>query len=277
MTAKMAEPAAERTPGGVLRARTSSARPGPLSAILTFAWRAVRKIRHDPEPVIEAVGVPIMFTLVFGFLLGGALAGSTGEYMQSYVPGIIVFTGLMISMRISATVNADNATEVTDRVRSLSIWRPAPLVGTLLGNNLLYLIGFVVATLVGLLVGFSPQGGLVGVVLTILLALVFTFSFSWVYIVLGLAMKSPASALSTCQLVVFPVLFVSNIFVDQDTLPGWLRAIVDINPFTLAVTAARGLSQGTATAGQVGWALVGCGVLIAVFGPLAAYLYRTKR
>lgn len=273
----MAEPATDRTLDTVLKPRTKPARPGPLSAIITFTWRAVRKIRHDPEPLIEALGVPIMFTLVFGYLLGGALAGSPGEYMQSYVPGIVVFTGIMISMRVSATVNADNAKAVSDRFRSLSIWRPVPLVGTLLGNNVLYLVGCVAAVLVGLLVGFSPEGGLVGVVLAILLALVFTFSFSWVYVVLGLAMKSPASALSTCQIIVFPVLFVSNFFVGQETLPGWLRAIVDVNPFALTVTAARGLAHGTVTASQLGWALVGCAALVAVFGPLSGYLYRTKR
>ncbi len=252
------------------------ARPGALSSTLTFAWRAVQKVRRDPTQILEALGVPVMFTLVFGFLFGGALAGSTSSYMQFYIPGIVVFTGIMISMRIGAVVNLDNSREVTDRFRALAIWRPAAIVGTLLGNNVLYVVGCAVAVAVGLAVGFRPDGGVLGVLATILITLVFVFSFSWVYVVFGLALKSPTAALSACQAIVFPVSFVSNFFVPQETLPGWLQAVVGLNPFALTVTAARGLAHGTATAGEVGAALAGCAALVAVFAPLSMFLYRRR-
>lgn len=129
----------------------------------------------------------------------------------------------------------------------------------------------------GLVLGFRPEGGVTGVLLSVALLLVFAFSLSWVWTTLGLVLRTPASVLAVSAVVLFPLAFASNIFVDPQTMPGWLQTVVGLNPITHLVTAVRGLMAGTVAAGQIGGSLVACGALIAVFAPLTMYLYRNKR
>ena len=119
-----------------------------LSASLTFGWRALLKIKHVPEQLFDAVFNPIIFTLLFTYLLGGAIAGSTGAYLQYLIPGILVQTVLLITAYTAVNLNTDISKGVADRFRSLPIWRPAVIVGALLGDAVRY---------VG--VGDSPRAG----------------------------------------------------------------------------------------------------------------------
>jgi ABC-2 type transport system permease protein len=258
-------------------ARTRPSRPSALSASLTFGWRALLKIKHVPEQLFDVTAFPIMFTLIFTYLFGGALAGSTNKYLHYLLPGILVQTVVFITIYTGLGLNTDITKGVFDRFRSLPIWRPAALVGALLGDAARYAMASTMVIVLGLVLGFRPDGGVLGVLLSVALLLVFSFGLSWIWTALGLVLRTPNSVMGVSMMVLFPLTFASNIFVDPRTMPSWLEAIVGANPITHLATAVRGLMHGTATAGQIGWVLLTSGVLVAVFAPLTMYLYSNKK
>jgi ABC-2 type transport system permease protein len=148
-------------------------------------------------------------------------------------------------------------------------------VGALLGDVARYALASAIVLALGLLLGFRPEGE-VGVLLSVALLVVFAFSVSWIWTALGLVLRTPNSVLWVSTLVMFPLTFASNIFVDPKTMPGWLETAVGYNPITHLVSAVRGLMSGTLPAGHIAWLLVGCAVLVAVFAPITMRLYRNK-
>lgn len=261
----------------VLLAGERPSRPGPVLTSLTFGWRALLKIKHVPEQLVDVTMFPIMFTLMFTYLFGGALAGSTQEYLQFLLPGILVQANVMITMNTGITLNTDIQKGVFDRFRSLPVWRPSPLVGALLGDVMRYSIGSAIVITLGLVLGFRPEGGAVGVVLSVALLLVFSFCLSWLWTMLSLILRTPNSVAGVSMMVMFPLTFVSNIFVDPKTMPGWMQAVVEVNPISHLATVVRGLMDGSVPAGEIGWVLVSSVLLVAVFGPITMVLYRNKK
>lgn len=251
-------------------------RPNGLATSFTMGWRALLKIKHAPEQMADAILIPVLFTVLFTYLFGGALSGSTGEYLQFLLPGTLVMTVLLITVYAGLALNTDLTKGTLDRFRSLPIWQPSVIVGGLIGDAGRYLIASSLVIGLGLVMGFRPDGGVTGVLLAVALIFVFAFALSWVWTTLGLVLRSPQSVAMLSFLVQFPLTFASNVFVDPDTMPGWLRGFVEINPVSHLVTAERGLMAGTATVGEVGWVLLASGVIVAVFGPLTMHLYRSK-
>ena len=270
-------PVTEDALRSVLLAGERPSRPGPVLTSLTFGWRALLKIKHVPEQLVDVTMFPIMFTLMFTYLFGGALAGSTQEYLQFLLPGILVQANVMITMNTGITLNTDIQKGVFDRFRSLPVWRPSPLVGALLGDVMRYSIGSAIVITLGLVLGFRPEGGAVGVVLSVALLLVFSFCLSWLWTMLSLILRTPNSVAGVSMMVMFPLTFVSNIFVDPKTMPGWMQAVVEVNPISHLATVVRGLMDGSVPAGEIGWVLVSSVLLVAVFGPITMVLYRNKK
>jgi ABC-2 type transport system permease protein len=270
-------PVTEDALRSVLLAGERPSRPGPVLTSLTFGWRALLKIKHVPEQLVDVTLFPIMFTLMFTYLFGGALAGSTQEYLQFLLPGILVQANVMITMNTGITLNTDIQKGVFDRFRSLPVWRPSPLVGALLGDVMRYSIGSAIVITLGLVLGFRPEGGAVGVVLSVALLLVFSFCLSWLWTMLSLILRTPNSVAGVSMMVMFPLTFVSNIFVDPKTMPGWMQAVVEVNPISHLATVVRGLMDGSVPAGEIGWVLVSSVLLVAVFGPITMVLYRNKK
>ena len=250
-------------------------RPNALSASLTFGWRALLKIKHVPEQLFDAVFNPIIFTLTFTYLLGGAIAGSTGAYLQFLIPGILVQTVLLITSYTGVNLSTDIDKGVADRFRSLPIWRPSVIVGALLGDVARYALASAIVLGLGLVLGFRPDG-VAGVVLSVALLVVFAFSVSWIWTALGLVLRTPTSVQWVSVLILFVLTFTSNVFVDPNTMPGGLQTAVSYNPVTHLVSAIRDLMAGTVPTGHIAWLLVGCGALVAVFAPITMYLYRNK-
>ena len=249
---------------------------GPVTASLTFAWRSLLKLRRLPEELSDTIAIPIIFQLMFTYLFGGALAGSTGRYLQYLEPGTLVLGVVMITVYTGVTLNADMAGGAFDRYRSLPIWRPAPIVGGLIGDAGRYLLAAGLVIGLGLLMGFHPPAGAPGLLAAVGLLLVFAFGLGWGWTALGLVARSPRAIMGVGFTVLFPVTFASNIFVAPRTLPGWLHTFVDVNPVSHLVGAERGLIDGTATAGQVGWVLAASALMFAVFAPLTMLLYRRR-
>ncbi|ACZ22971.1 ABC-type polysaccharide/polyol phosphate export systems, permease component [Sanguibacter keddieii DSM 10542] len=251
-------------------------RPSPIENTLTFAWRALLKIKHVPEQLFDVTLTPIIFTLMFTYLFGGAIAGDTSTYLQFLLPGILVQTVLIITVYTGFTLNTDITKGVFDRFRSLPIWRPAPIVGALLGDTVRYTIASVITLGLGLILGYRPGGGVAGTLAAIALLLVFAFSLSWIFTIFGLLMRTPNAVMGVSMLILMPLTFASNIFVDPATMPSALRAFVDVNPVTHLVTAIRGLMGGGAAFSDVVWVLVASAALTLVFAPITMRLYRTK-
>lgn len=250
--------------------------PSALSASLTLGWRSVLKIRRIPEQLFDVTFQPVIFIVMFVYLFGGAVSGSTTQYLQFVLPGILVQTVVMASLYTGISLNTDIGKGIFDRFRSLPIWRPAALVGALLADSIRYVVAAAVCLGVGMAMGFRPDGSVLDVVAAVLLVLVFAFSLSWIFAFLGLVMRSAGAVQGVSMLAMFPLTFASNVFVDPSTMPGWLRAWVDVNPVSHLVTAVRGLMAGSPDAGDIGWSLIGCAALVAVFGPLTVRAYRRK-
>ncbi|MDH6517811.1 ABC-2 type transport system permease protein [Streptomyces sp. SAI-135] len=251
-------------------------RPSALSASLTFGWRAVLKIKHVPEQLFDVTAFPIMMVLMYTYLFGGALAGSPKEYIQFLLPGILVMSVVMITMYTGVSVNTDIEKGVFDRFRSLPIWRPSTMVGYLLGDALRYTIASVVMLTVGVILGYRPDGGVGGVVAGIALLVVFSFAFSWIWTMFGLLLRTEKSVMGVSMMVIFPLTFLSNVFVDPKTMPGWLQAFVNNSPITHLSSAVRGLMAGDWPTDEVAWSLGWAGLFVAVFGPVTMRLYNRK-
>lgn len=263
----------------VRRAISTQARPSRASALgsaLTFAWRGVLKVKHVPEQLTDATIMPIMFVLMFTYMFGGAIAGSTGRYRDYLVPGILVMALVFNTVYSGTALNVDLTKGVIDRFRSLPIPRSAPLIGSMLGDGIRYVIGGTVIILVGVLLGFRPAAGVPGVLAALALVVIFSFGLSWAMTALGLLLRSPNAVMSAGFTLLFPLTFLSNVFVDPDTLPGPLKAFVDVNPISTLATASRGLMEGTAKAADIAVVLAVTVALTAVFLPITTRLYHRR-
>jgi ABC-2 type transport system permease protein len=270
------QPATEVALRKALATGTRPSRAGVLSAVLAFGWRGMLKIKHVPEQLIDVTLTPVLFVLMFTYMFGGAIAGSTGEYLQFLLPGVLVMSVLFTTVYSGVALNTDVTKGVVDRFRSLPIWRPSPLIGAVLGDSVRYLFGATVIIVLGLVLGYRPEAGWVGVVAAAALVIVFSFGLSWVFTTIGLLMRAPNAVMNTGFMALFPLTFLSNVFVAPETLPSWLEAFVDVNPISHLVTATRAFMDGTVAGLELGVALGTAALLTAVFAPLTTYLYRRK-
>jgi ABC-2 type transport system permease protein len=274
-TGSPAAPTAEET--ALRKALASTPRPpraSALSAALTFGWRGMLKVKHVPEQLLDVTITPVMFVVMFTYLFGGAIAGSTGEYLQYILPGILVMSVLFTTVYSGVALNTDLTKGVVDRFRSLPIWRPAPLVGALLGDSVRYLIAGTVIVVLGVVLGYSPAGGVGGVVAALALVIVFAFGLSWVFTTLGLVLRSPNAVMNAGFMGIFPLTFLSNVFVEPKTLPAGLEAFVDVNPISILASASRGLMAGEPNGTDIAIVLATAAALTAVFAPLTTRMYR---
>ncbi|MGW7413722.1 ABC transporter permease [Streptomyces sp. NPDC054863] len=260
----------------LLVAKDRPPRPSALSASFTFGWRAMLKIKHVPEQLFDVTAFPIMMVLMYAYLFGGALAGSVSSYIQFLLPGVLVMSIVMITMYTGVAINTDISKGVFDRFRTLPMWRPAPMVGYLLGDVVRYLIASVVILAVGLIIGYRPQGGVLGVLAGVVLLMVFSFAFSWIWTMFGLMLRSEKSVMGVSMMVIFPLTFLSNVFVDPKTMPGWLQAFVNNSPVSHVATAVRELMAGNWPGADIAWSLGWAAVFLVVFGTATMRLYNRK-
>ena len=251
-------------------------RPSAASAAMTFGWRGMLKIKHVPEQLIDVTITPVLFTLLFTYMYGGAISGSTGEYLQFILPGTLVMSVLFTTVYSGVALNTDMTRGVVDRFRSLPIWPPAPLVGAVVGDSVRYVLAGTIVVIVGVILGYSPGGGVDGIFAAGAMVVLFAFGLAWVFTTLGLIMRSPNAVMNTGFMALFPLLFISNAFVPPETLPSAIEAFVDVNPFSHLVTAARGLMDGTSESGDIFLVLGEAAVITAIFAPLTVRLYRSR-
>ncbi|MBC6905313.1 ABC transporter permease [Saccharophagus sp. K07] len=262
---------------GILSQHTKPKPLNTFSAAMALGWRALLKIKHVPFQLFDVTVFPLMMTLMFTYLFGGALAGSPQEYIQYLLPGILVQTILFITVYTGVGLNTDISKGIYDRFRSMPIWPSAPVFGALLGDVLRYSIAAIMVLGLGFILGFRPQGGLLGVILAVVLVQIFASSLAWIWIIVGMLVKSPESVMTTSFLFLFPLTFASNVFVDPATMPGWLQAFVSVNPVTQLANASRGLMHGAPDISSIVWVLIATAIITAIFAPIALRMYHRER
>jgi ABC-2 type transport system permease protein len=248
-------------------------RAAALSAVLTFGWRGMLKVKHVPEQLVDVTITPVMFVLLFTYLFGGAIEGSTGAYRDFILPGVLVVGVVFTTVYSGIALNTDLTKGVVDRFRSLPIWPSAPLLGALLGDSVRYLVCATVIIVLGLILGYRPDGGVPGVLGAVALVVIFSFGLSWVFTTMGVLMRSPNAVMNAGFMSIFPLTFLSNVYVEPSTLPAGVEAFVNVNPISNLVSACRGLLAGDFPVDDIAITLAVAAGLTAVFLPLTTRLY----
>lgn len=270
-----------KQPGSSMDSLIEHAQPyqkaGLLNNKLMFGWRNLVKIKHIPEQFMDVLITPIMFTFMFTFLFGGALAGSTIAYLQFFIPGILAQTLTFNAMYAGINISNDVSRGIFDRFRSMPIWLPAPLSGIFVGDFFRHLISGILVLLFGYILGFRAETGLLGFALSFFIMIAFAMSVSWIFIIMGLTMRTPSAVMSVGWLILMPLVFMSNIFADPATMPQWLQTFISYNPLAWQVDAVRGLLAGNPSSGDIFKALLASLAFTIVLFPLAIYFYKKER
>ncbi len=242
----------------------------------TMAYRGLVKIRRTPEQLFDVTLMPIVFTVMFTYIFGGAISGDVGSYLPVIIPGILVQTAITSSIVTGVQLREDMDKGVFDRFRSLPIARIAPLAGALLADTVRYAIATTITFVVGIVMGLRPAGGLGAVLLAALLVIVVAWAISWIFAYFGVIARTASSVSGIANLVLFPLTFLSNAFVPTDTLPAWLRWFTEVNPVSHLITAVRDLVNHGTVGGDLWLSLLGAAVVVAVFAPLTVRAYMRK-
>jgi ABC-2 type transport system permease protein len=258
----------------VARSRPRAGAQDTLRQTLVMAWRATKKMRRNPEQFFDVTVQPLLFTAMFAYVFGGAISGNVRGYLPLMIPGIVAQTVLTTCMATGVQLREDMDKGVFDRFRSLPMARIAPLAGPMVADLLRYTIAATLTFVMGIAIGYRPGGGFLGVLAAILLAVFTGWSLAWVFTTLGTVARSAQSVQGMSLLILFPLTFLSNAFVPVTTLPGWLAAFVKVNPVSHLVSADRDLANHAHLSAQVGWTLVACVIVIAVFAPLSIQTYK---
>ncbi|WP_411503718.1 ABC transporter permease [Brevibacillus centrosporus] len=244
---------------------------------LTVAYRGLLKIRRTPEQLFDVTLQPILFTLMFTYIFGGAISGNVENYLPIIIPGILVQTVIGTSVVTGVQLREDMDKGVFDRFKSLPIARIAPLAGALLADTVRYTIATVLTFVMGYIMGYQPVGGLGSVAIAAILVIACSWAVSWIFAFFGVIARTAASVQGISMIVLFPLTFLSNAFVPVETMPTWLQWFVNINPISHLVSAVRELANNGTIGFEFIISIVSAAVIVAIFAPLTvrAYMRRT--
>ncbi|HUH17282.1 MAG TPA: ABC transporter permease [Methylomirabilota bacterium] len=252
---------------------------------LRDSWEMVRRnlihIKRTPELLLDVTLSPIMFVLLFSFVFGGAIdvgaeGGEDASYINFLMAGIFVQTVAFAGIYTGVLLANDLQRGMIDRFRSLPMSQSSVLTGRTLTDLMRATLAVAIMWIVGLLVGFRPEGGIPGNLAAVGLMLLFGFAFSWVGVAAGALVRTPEALQGIIFAAVFPLTFVSSAFVPTRTMPDWMRVFAENQPMTHVVNAVRDLTLGTniysAELPSVIWSM---GTLIVGF-PLGVWLYNRR-
>ena len=245
-----------------------------LANSFSMAWRGLIRMYRRPEQLIDVTLQPIIFTVMFTYIFGGAISGDPMAYLPFFLPGILVQTVITTSVVTGTQLREDMDKGVFERFKVLPIARIAPLAGPMVADLLRYTIATVLTFATGIVMGYRPGGGVLGVTAAALLTIATGWSMAWIFTFVGITGRSAQAVQGMSMMIMFPLTFLSNAFVPEDTLPDWLQAFVQVNPVSHVVSAVRDLANEGAVTAQVGWAVLACVAVVAVFAPLSVRAYR---
>lgn len=243
---------------------------------LTIARRNLLHIKSDPEQLVGMTIQPLMFLMLFVYVFGGAIAGSSREYMQYALPGVMVQGIAFTPFTTALGLNTDFQRGLIDRFRSLPIARSAVIAGRITADALRIVWGIAIMAGFGVLLGFRFGGGALGAIGGMALIAAFGVALCWPMAFLGVTVRGPEAVNTFGFMLILPLTFMSSTFAPVETMPGWLQAFVRVNPITFVVDATRGLMLGGAVAEPVLKSVISLGATVAVFAPLAVARYRRR-
>ncbi len=243
---------------------------------LVLTRRSLLRIMTNPEELVGLTLMPVMFVLLFTYVFGSAIAGSPSAYLQYALPGIVVQGVFFSTMYTGFYLNTDIKSGIFDRFRSLPIARSAPLIGQVLGDLVRYAIGIAITLGVGVALGFRIHTGPLQTLAAFAALLAAAFAFSWAYTLLGIVARSAVVVQGAGTMVIFPLTFVSSVFVPAHTLPAWLNAWSQVSPVTLLADTTRRLLLGGDVAHPALWTLAWAVAVVVVFAPLSVRAYRRR-
>ena len=258
----------------VARTRPRNTLAETISQTLSMAWRALKKMRRNPEQFFDVTLQPLLFTAMFAYIFGGAISGNVTSYLPLLIPGIVAQTVLTTCMASGVQLREDMDKGVFDRFKVLPIARIAPLAGPVVADVVRYLIAASLTFVMGMIIGYRPGGGVPGVLAAIALSVFIGWSMAWIFTWIGTIARNARSVQGISMLILFPLTFLSNAFVPVSTLPSGLAEFVKINPVSLLVSATRDLANYGTITSQVGWTLLAGLAVIVIFAPLSVRSYR---
>ena len=258
----------------VARTRPRTTIAETVGQTLIMAWRALKKMRRNMEQFFDVTIQPLLFTAMFAYLFGGAISGNVHNYLPLLIPGIVAQTVLTTCMSTGVNLREDMEKGVFDRFKALPMSRIAPLAGPMVADLVRYLIAAGLTFVTGVIIGYRPGGGVLGVLGAMVLAIFTGWALAWIFTWIGTIARSARAVQGMSMMILFPLTFLSNAFVPVTSLPGWLAAFVKINPVSHLVSATRGLANQGVVNSEAGWTLLAGLVVIAVFAPLSVRSYR---
>jgi len=277
LTTSLTDEAIETT---VVPQRTLRRRIGVRQTLangMTLAWRNVMQLKHSPEKLMDVTLMPIVFLVLFLYVFGGVVAGSTHAYLEVLLPGLVGQMAMFATMTLGTALCDDIHKGVFDRFRSLPIARSAPLIGAVVGETVRFCVVMAVLTGFGTALGFRFHTGPLDIIAAYVLAYVFYLAVCWISVLIGLVAPTPETVQGISMIWTMPLVFGSSVLLaNTRTMPGWLQAWVKVNPVTDLADSLRALTIG----GPVGdhalitlaWAV---GIVIVAF-PLALRMYRRR-
>ena len=244
-----------------------------VSNTLTIARRNLLHIKATPEQLVEMSIQPLMFLVLFVYVFGGAIAGSSKEYLQFALPGILVQSVAFLPFTTALALNTDFQRGVIDRFRSLPMARSSVIGGRILADGVRIVWSVLIITGFAMLLGFRFGGGAAGAVGALALVTAFGLAMCWPMAFIGITARTTESVNTWGFMIILPLTFASSAFVPVETMPGWLQPIANANPVTAAIDAARGLMLGGPVARPVVESLIWLAAIVAVFAPLAIARY----
>ena len=243
---------------------------------LTIARRNLLHLKSDPEQLVGITIQPLMFLVLFVYVFGGAIAGSSKDYLQFALPGFLIAAHAFTSFGTALGLNVDFQRGLIDRFRSLPIARSAVVAGRILADAVRVLWGTLIVVGVAMLLGFRFQGGLVGALAGVGLVIAFGVTVSWPMAFIGISAKSPEAVNAEGLMLILPLTFASSVYAPASSMPGWLQAFVNVNPITEIVDATRALMLGGPVGEPLLAAVLWLVAITAVFAPLTILRYRRR-
>lgn len=248
-----------------------------FSNILTMTHRNLLKTLHNPDNFSDVIMQPVIFTLLFGYLFGGVIAGSVHAYLPMLVSGILVQSILNAASGSGQQLREDINAGVFDRFKTLPISPIVPLAGQLVGDIFRLLISGAMALITAFFMDWRPTVSMPALITVLLLAIFIGWCTSWIFALVGLIAKNAELIGSLSMVIILVMTFLSNAFIPTKTLPKFIQTLVKINPVSLTISAIRTILRTGHWGGNATTVFISGAIIILIFMPLTVFVYQQRR
>jgi ABC transporter DrrB family efflux protein len=238
---------------------------------LVMMRRNLTHVFRQPQLLIFSLVQPIIFVLLFAYVFGGAIQTPGSNYINYLLPGIILQTVIFAATQTTTGLTDDLAKGMIDRFRALPMSRSAVLAGRTLSDAARSIITILMMLLVGTIIGFRAEGGVLGVVAGVSMAVLLGYAFTWIAAFIGLLVKTPETAQVAGFIWVMPLTFASSVFVPTQSMPDWLQVFAENQPISVVANTVRALFSGAPV--DIVPALLWVALILVIFIPLSVRQY----